>query len=309
VSPYVLRRFDGTSTTTLQIRMDNGPENLSDFYEIGHFADTVLYLSTSWGGLTYNAVEDCPVTIPGPVPPPDVVVNPPTDTPEPICEDYDVDFRGFYSNGVVRYRIRNYGYAPGQITGFNIDWNSLNKPYDDPLARVSLDYVQVGGDSAFDPAGVVIWDGEPDPDERPVVASSNADNPSPPTAGWQAIYVIEPGESVYIYLDFDGSNYLAHWQSGYAEWDFNNTYFVLNFDCYNQQEQVPTPGPTNTPTNTNTPRPPTETPTPGPPTKTPTPRPPTNTPTKTPNLPPTNTPTHTPTHTNTPRDGGDIGGE
>lgn len=305
-SPYMARQVEGNQTRTVQIRFTNGPSDLNVFYEMGHFSGTIVYLSTSWGGLGWDGVNDCQVIIPGTPPTPDV--TPPTDTPEPLCEDYDVDFAGFQDVGVVRYRIRNLGYAPAALTGFHIDWNSLNKPYNNPLRQISLDLVRVSGSSAFDSSGVKIWDSATNPTTRPVDARSNADNSSPPTDGWLATYTIDPGETVYVYLDFDGtSGYLSSGSVGYAEWDFNNTYFILNFACYNGQEQVPTPGPTNTPTHTNTPRPPTDTPTPGPPTNTYTPRPPTKTPTKTPNVTATFTRTPTATVTNTPI--GDIGGE
>ena len=127
--------------------------------------------------------------------------------------------------------------------------------------------------------------------------------------------MIEPGRTLDVWFDFDGTSDRLD-QIGYRAYDFNDTTFVVNFVCYGEGIDVPTPAPTFTPSVTRTPTitltpsktltptitltpsrtiTPTRTNTPGPVTWTFTPS---RTPTYT--YTPVRTPTNTPTATNTP---------
>lgn len=283
---YQMRRFDAGKVTTFQIKFANGPARLSDYFIPGYFADSALYFSVQWGGTT----QDCRVPLPphlapSPTPP----TKKPTNTPTPVCSDYYIVFNSFQSNGVVRFNVQNRGTALAYITGFEVVWNAYNRS----LKTITLDRVVVGGSNAFDPAGVVIWDG--------------SDNKSPATvqsggSGWKVDAVLQPGETSIIWLDFEGTSGRLDQKLKYHASDFNGTTFFFNFRCEEETTDKPTPGPTNTPKPTATKKPPS---TPKPPTATPrwtnTPRPaqPTDTPkpkpTSTPK--PVNTPPRLPTDT------------
>jgi hypothetical protein len=290
---YDNRRFNANAVTALRVEFLNGPLRLSDYFVPGSFIGTRIYLGTTWGGIGFNPATDCRVELTGlptptptrtrtPTPPGWNLTNTPTFTPTPVCTNYEVRFASFETNAVVRYTIRNTDIAPAYITGFSINWNTFNRT----LPPVYLDFVAVGGPNAFDPSAVKIWDSAATSTTPPTVGVSGG-------PGWLVDAVIQPGQQVDVWLDFDGVAERLD-QVGYNSYDFNATSFTINFICYGQYT-VPTPAPsiTLTPSKTNT-----RTPTPTK-TNTPTPGPATNTftPTRTPTFTwtPYNTPTFTPT--------------
>lgn len=277
---YSERRIDA-GATSWQMRFANGPSTLSNYFRTGDFTGTRLMFSTSWGGDS----KDCILSLSDlPLP----TSTPDTPTPQPVCRDYRVNWGAFESNGVVRYTITNTGTALGYITGFSINWNT----YDRSAIRnkVRLDSVSARGAHAWDyPRTIVIWDA-PGSSSTPPVSRNTSHTPD-----WKTTVVIMPGETVDVWLEFNGTTRRLD-QEGFFRSDFNGTTFTLNHDCNRQGPQTPTPTVTNTPKPTNTP---TKTPVPTA-TK---PKPPTATYTAT--IPPTATkksPTATkvPTKTNTP---------
>jgi len=282
---YYIRKFDAAEVTTWQILFTNGPAMLSNYFTLGNFAGTTLYFGTQWGGVNTN----CQVTLVGyPTPTPPSVT--PTRTPTPVCADYVVSFMGFETNGVVRFRVRNTGTAIANLTGFTIAWNTYNRS----LPPISLDFVSVGGTSAFDPVAVKVWDGNDN--SSPATATSGG-------AGWIVNAAIDPGQTANIWLDFDGTaGRLDSGSMGYRQDDFNDTNFVFNYICNAAPPDQPTPAPTQPPTVTQTPTitlTPSKTRTPGP-TNTRTPITPSKTPSKTNTpKPATATKTRTPVPTST----------
>lgn len=294
---YFIRRFDANTITPLRVEFANGPDRLADYFVPGVFDGTRIYLGTTWGGVGFDPVNDCLVELTGyptPTPSSTATETPPgfeltntaTFTPTPVCTNYEVRFIGFETNGVVHFTLRNTDIAVAYITGFSINWNTYNRT----LPPISLDFVSVGGVGAFDPAAVKIWDPPDNVTTRPAVGVSGG-------AGWLVDPVIQPGRTLDIWFDFDGTSDRLD-QIGYRDYDFNDTTFVVNFVCYGEGIDVPTPAPTLTPSATRTPtitltpsmtRTPTITLTPSK----------TNTPTYT-YTPGPATATHTPTHTYTP---------
>ncbi len=298
---YLMRRFDPNTITPLRIEFANGPSRLTDYFVPGVFDGTRLYLGTTWGGIGFDPDNDCLVELTGyPTPTPTYtptasptgydLTRTATFTPTPVCTNYEVRFIGFETNGVVHFTVRNTDIAMAYITGFSINWNTYNRPLD----PIWLDFVSVGGPGAFDPAAVKIWDLPQDVTTRPAVGVSGG-------AGWLVDPVIEPGRTLDVWFDFDGTSGRLD-QIGYRDYDFNDTTFVVNFVCYGEGIDVPTPAPTFTPSVTRTP---TITLTPSKtltPTITLTPSR-TNTPTRTNTPGPvtwTFTPSRTPTYTHTP---------
>jgi len=257
---YLLRRIDNATTTTVQFRFLNGPTQLSSAFTVNHFGGTTLYFGTGWGGS--GATADCVVTMQG-YPTPTPPSQTPTRTPTPVCGNFVVNFVSFETNGVVHFSITNNDVVVRQITGFTINWNTYNRTLNNP---VTLDFISVGGASAFDPAAVVIWDG------------TQTTTPFTGTASPRA--ALEPGQSKDIWLDFDGTSGRLD-SIGYYQSDFNGVRFVVDAICNTDMPDVNTPAPTQPPTATltrtftYTPSPitpsatsPTNTPTPVTPTKT-----------------------------------------
>ena len=105
---YSERRIDA-GATSWQMRFANGPSTLSNYFRTGDFTGTRLMFSTSWGGDS----KDCILSLSDlPLP----TSTPDTPTPQPVCQDYRVNWGAFGSNGVVRYTITNTGTALGYIT-------------------------------------------------------------------------------------------------------------------------------------------------------------------------------------------------
>lgn len=290
-SPYNNRQLPGNQSRTFVASFTGGPARLSDYFTIGSYNGTRIYFGTEWGGVN----QDCVFEITG-YPTPEPSTEPPTATPIPVCESYLVQFVGFERNGVVHYSITNTDTIVAYLTGFSINWNTYNRAGLPPL---TLDFVGAGGTEAQN-SEVIVWDGS---------ISSPPARVREGDSGWRTSPVIEPGRTLDIWVDFDGTSKKLD-AEGYFRSDFNDTTFTITWYCENPVPPVMTPVPTNTPLPTNTPKP---TNTPGPtdtpkPTKTPRP---TDTPGPTPTPKPTNTPrpTDTPRPTNIPEIPPDCGGE
>ncbi len=295
VPTYLSRTIQPHSTAAILFKFNNGPGNLSDEFALSQFGATV-YLSRTWGGLSYDPADDCMVQKSDYISPTPVTYTP-TQLPTPVCNNLTARFVGFMNNAVMHFAIRNNDPYPGHITGFYVDWDTYNRG----TAPISLDFISVDGTNAFDPNAIVMWDISPNDTIPP--ASGNEGGP-----GWLVSPVIGPGQEIDIWMDFDGTAGRLDSQLGYEEWDFNDTWFMIDGTC---RVDVPdTSGPptaTYTPTDTYTP---TQTYTPSDtytPSNTPTPTltytasntfTPTNT--FTPSRTPTNT--YTPTRTFTPTD-------
>ncbi|MCZ7539579.1 MAG: pilus assembly protein [Anaerolineae bacterium] len=249
---YFIRRFDANTITPLRIEFLNGPTRLADYFVPGAFDGTSIYLGTTWGGIGFDPVNDCLVELTGyptPTPTSTATETPPgfeltntaTFTPTPVCTNYEVRFIGFETNGVVHFTVRNTDIAVAYITGFSINWNTYNRTLD----PISLDFVSVGGPDAFDPTAIKIWDPVDNVTTRPAVGVSGG-------AGWLVDPVIQPGRTLDIWFDFDGTSDPLN-QIGYRDSDFNDTTFVINFVCYGEGINVSTPAPTLTPSITRTP--------------------------------------------------------
>jgi hypothetical protein len=287
---YTLRRYSPNTITAMRTRFLNGPTLLSSYFTVGSFDGSKLYFSTEWGGRTYNPASDCVVEITGfptptPTRTPTSSSRSPTPTPTPVCTNFTAQLVSFETNGVVHFTIRNADIAPAYVTAFRINWNTYNRTLD-PL---TLDQITVGGTNAFDPMAVLMWDGNVT--SPPALGSSGG-------PGWVVNPVIQPGQTIDVWLDFDGTSELIT-SLGYTVYDFNDTSFQLDFVCWDTMLQQPTPQPTYTPSTTLTPsktytpsKTPTKTITPTP-SKTFTPGP--VTPTRTPSR------TRTPTDTKTPQ--------
>ncbi len=288
--------------TTVQIRFNNGPANLSDNYTIYNFGNT----SISLGGCTLT------MTLPT------MTVAPtPTRIPSNACTAYRFEFVGFGVSGLTAFRVINEGIYLSQIYGFILNWRVLPGF----SGQMNLAEIELGQQPFNDPENSDFWDGQ---------------DLTPPTnyipGGTREgtiirFPVIHPGQSLTLYVDFDGLSGTDSLDAlGGTSDDFaDSLLYIGDTRCQVGLDlNAPTPLPTNTvpptatPSNTatNTPQATntsTYTPSwtatvPYTPTHTP---PPTNTaistatftathtPTSTYTPSPTSTPSHTPTHTNT----------
>jgi len=292
--------FAGAATTTWQVRFANGPSDLEDYgFLTSDFSGT--YLEFTWPG---NSV---PCRVEYTEDPPDDPVDPPTETPVPLCSNFDVSFERFDKSGVVVFSIRNLGDVPAEIVGLNIQWKKSNwvQPSGDP-SQAYLDVIQIGPYAFGDPGNVTAWVGTPNGDHTPPTQASkpgvNAYSPEDPS--WQVTPIILANMTLFMFLDFDGlggPDTLSHY-NGFPS-DFNDTSVMFWDGCEAPIDYIPPPEATEPPPPTDTPVPTntkTNTPTPGP-TATFTPTVPTDTPTNTLPVTDTHTPTPvTPTETNTP---------
>ncbi|MCZ7541866.1 MAG: hypothetical protein M5U29_18525 [Anaerolineae bacterium] len=190
---YFLRRFDAGAVTTFQMQFRNGPARLSNAYTLGDFNGTTLTLARTWGGhdAEGTGLSPCVIELQG-YPTPTPYTHTPTYTPTPICTNFQYQFVGFDNNGVVHYTIRNTDVAIGVLTGFTVNWNTYNRS----VRTIWLDMVSVGGTNAFDPRAVVVWDGAIH--TSPAVVNAG-------DAGWRVSAYIEPGQTVDVWLDFEGT--------------------------------------------------------------------------------------------------------
>ncbi|WP_119071745.1 TadE/TadG family type IV pilus assembly protein [Aggregatilinea lenta] len=237
---YDERRVE-TGDTIWQMRFSNGPSDLNSRLRTGDFGGTVLYFSTEWGGATH----DCTLPLTDlPLP----TSTPETPQPTPACSDYALTLNNFLSGGVVQYRVQNTGAGVGRLTGFSVNWDTYNRPFFDDKSYL-LDRISVGGTSATDSSGIVMWNGTNGASDRtpPVVASTTSGT------GWNTAVALSPGAVVNVWLVFTnlGSGNTDFDNLGVFRSDFNATTFTFDEDpnC-SRQVLINTPTVTYTPTNT-----------------------------------------------------------
>ncbi|MCZ7542593.1 MAG: hypothetical protein M5R40_03205 [Anaerolineae bacterium] len=271
--PSANRYVGGQSNTLWRVEFINGPRNLADYMEVWDFNGTVFHFEPG----------DCQLTINQPTP--EAPTNTPTNTPPFECGWYVLNFVAFRANGVVQFQVTNNGQTPVIVTEINLYWVSY-------FSGMVLDFIAFGGPSAWDPTAIVVWQGNhfgsPTGGDQVLTNTSTVGTwlvePGP---------VINPGETVNMWLDFDGTsgNLQAEWNAHPS--DFNDTYFIYDNGCYSEMVPYATLAPTYTPSRT-----PTFTITPTPSrTRTPSVTP---TPSRTRTPGPTHTPSRTPTRTLTP---------
>jgi hypothetical protein len=258
--------------------------------------------------------SDPPTPIPGYIPGSPTFTPTPTYTPDCASGELFVDFVSFDNFGDVRLQVRNTRTAVSPMLGSYVVWP-------DTHAGLTFSRIVVGGTSANDPAGTVVWQ-----------SVTGGDSSSPSESGvaadgtWLTNYNFPPNSTTNVHLDFVGTASTLSAAYGIHPSDFNGTWFRI--ECgfappvepggggvggggggggvsdpdsgkiHMSENEPPVPPPPPVPTRTFTPTyTPSLTPTPS---KTPTPsRTPTSTPfqSPTPTRTPTNTPTHTPTFT------------
>jgi len=233
---YVLRRFDANSVTTFQLRFSNGPSRLSDYYTTGQFGGSYLTLGRTWGGIPDGVTTPCTVMLPD-IPTPTPPSETPTNTPTPDCTNFEASFVSFETNAVAHFQIRNTDIALAQLTGFSINWDTYNRS----RPPITLDFVSVGGTNAFDPAAIIMWDGN---DTSPPASSGVGEG------GWQVTPLIRPNEVLDVWFDFDGTSGRLDLELGYDISDFNETSFEIDFICNGETPNEATPEDTPVPTNT-----------------------------------------------------------
>lgn len=213
-----------SATSYWQVRFTNGPTRLADYYSRYDFSGSTWYFN-----------DGCVLTLDDPTPTPSETVDPlqpPTDTPEPICGDYRLAFESFQPHGVVQFSMTNIGDTPVRLTGMDLQWLYWQE-------GITLDFVSVGGSNAFDPAAVVMWTG-PDPtstgSQGSTMHTTSGDLGSEGT--WNMDAVVNPHERVFIWLDFDGATNIG--DLGAQEAHFSGTYFSFDNGCYSQDPEAPT---------------------------------------------------------------------
>ncbi|MBE2195424.1 MAG: pilus assembly protein [Anaerolinea sp.] len=191
--------------TTWQMRMVNGPANLSTHYTPSNFGRINFTIDLGAGGT-------CDIGIGTPPDPPE------TPTPQ-VCTDpnlYSLSFIAFQTFGVVRFNFRNNDTVPRAITSFNFGWKSY-------FPNMTLARIAAKGSSAFSPDTVVMWQASPGDDSPPTGATRT-------DADWGSAPVFAPGETGAIWLDFDGTNgnLQAEYPSQAFVSDFNGSYVELS---------------------------------------------------------------------------------
>ncbi len=215
-------QLEGNSTATWQVRFGNGPFNLSDYYQRPDFTGSTWYFSNG-----------CTVQIDDPTPTPPT--GTPTFTPTPECGNYTMDVEGFWPHGVVQFSVRNGGGTPIQITGIDIRWRYY-------FSGMALDKVIIGGVNAFDPAGVRIWDGN-DPGTTIGQQTNTASGTLGSEPTWLIEAVINPGDTVSMWLDFDGTSGNLEDEYGALPAHFNGTRLAYDNGCDVVHDIPPTPEP------------------------------------------------------------------
>ncbi len=217
--------FQGNTDSLWQARFANGPVALANYFSRFDFVGSTWYFSGNCA-VVYN---DAPPTA--------TPTGSATPTIPPIdCGYYVMNLEGFWTNAVVQFSIRNGGYTPIQITGMDLRWVY----YFDGMV---LDFVQIGGANAFDPAGIRIWDGN---DTGTTVGQQT--NTASGTLGteptWLINAVVNPGDTVNMWLDFDGlaGSLQTYYNNNQAS--FNGTLLAFDNGCNAGPGAVPTPVPT-----------------------------------------------------------------
>ncbi len=204
-------QLDGNSTGIWQMRFANGPNNLADYLDTYDFNGSTFYFSNG-----------CVLTINEALPAEDTPV--PTDTPPPVCGDYTIRFEAFGPHGVVQFSIINGGGTPIQIQGIDMHWVYY-------FSGMTLDFIAIGGNNAFDTAAVIMWDGN---DTGTTIGGDT--NTASGTLGseptWLVNATVNAFDTVYMWLDFDGTS--SNLQDDYnaQAWDFNGTILAYDNGCY-----------------------------------------------------------------------------
>ncbi|KAB2864211.1 MAG: hypothetical protein F9K46_04965, partial [Anaerolineae bacterium] len=242
----------GGVTTTVQISFNNGPLNLADAFTVYDFSGT----SVSVGGCVVN--NALPTITPA---------FTPTRIPTNDCSVYSFQFVRFDVGGVAVFRVTNYGQNLATIWRFNIQWQVL-PGYE---GQMNLAEIELGTQPFNDPANSDFWRGS---DTAPATYYMQQGMREGTVVRYP---VIHGGQSLYMYLDFDGVTATGTLdQFGALVSDYYPSFLYIGdtmceviFD-----DTVSSPTPSDTP-------------------------PPTYTPTRTPTATYTRTPTRTPTPTRT----------
>lgn len=251
----------GGVTTTVQISFNNGPLNLADAFTVYDFSGT----SVSVGGCVVN--NALPTITPA---------FTPTRIPTNDCSVYSFQFVRFDVGGLAVFRVTNYGQNLANIWRFSIQWQVL-PGYE---GQMNLAEIELGTQPFNDPANSDFWHGS---DTAPATYYMQQGMREGTVVRYPVIY---GGQSLYMYLDFDGVTATGTLdQFGALVTDYYPSFLYMGDTMCEVMlyDTVSTPTPSDTP----------------PPTYTPT-RTPTATYTRTPTATRTATATFTPTPSNTP---------
>ncbi len=214
------KQLPGNSTRIWQVRFASGPNTLSDYFGGHSFNGTTFYLSN---GCTLTINQTPPSQPDTPVPP----------TPIPDCGYYTMRFEAFWPHGVVQFSLINGGGTPIQIQGINLRWRYY-------FNGMNLNFIAIGGNNAFDSTAVRIWQGN---DTGTTVGQIT--NTAAGTLGsegtWLTNATVNPGDTVYMWLDFDGTS--GNLQTDYDahDYDFNGTVLAYDNGCNIQPPVIQPP--------------------------------------------------------------------
>ncbi|MBZ0320235.1 MAG: hypothetical protein K8L91_27735 [Anaerolineae bacterium] len=226
----------GGVTTTVQISFNNGPLNLADAFTVYDFSGT----SISVGGCVVN--NALPTITPA---------FTPTRIPTNDCSVYSLQFVRFDVGGLAVFRVTNYGQNLATIWRFSIQWQVL-PGYE---GQMNLAEIELGTQPFNDPANSDFWHGN---------------DPAPSTYYMQQgmregtivrYPVIHGGQSLYMYVDFDGVTATGTLdQFGALVSDYYPSFLyigdtmcgVIFDDTVSSPTPSDTPPPTYTPTHTPT---------------------------------------------------------
>ncbi len=212
--------LNGGTTKLWQVRYANGPNALSSYFNRPDFTGTTWYFSN---GCTLSLTDAAPTA----------VTTPPTRTPPPICSDYGLAFEAFWVHGVVQFLLTNTGDTTVQIRGIDLAWIPR-------FAGMRVDAIVIGGNNAFDPAGVRVWDGNAA--GGAVGSQTHTLMGSYVTGGdpnWLVNATINPRDTVSMWVDFDGTAGNLQTEYGAQRTDFNGTVLAYDNGCYVSQN-IPT---------------------------------------------------------------------
>lgn len=214
-------QLGANSTGVWQARFGNGPSNLSTYYNQPDFTGTTWYFSN---GCMLQIDDDAPTPNP----------EDPTETPPPDCGDYRMNFEAFWPHGVVQFNVLNTGGTPIQITGIDVSWvyyfNGMN-----------LNFIQIGGSNAFDPVGVRVWEGDDTGTTLGEITHTLTGSlGTEPT--WLINATINPGDSAYLWLDFDATSDSLD-DRGAHDYDFNGITLAFDNGCEVQPRPIASPVP------------------------------------------------------------------
>jgi hypothetical protein len=225
----------GSLPTAWRAEFLNGPSELSDYYtNLWDFNGTTFYFTD------YAGVE-CTLTINEDLPPDPT--NTPTHTPEPVCGYYTMSSAEFLAGGVVRFQITNPSDAvtPIRIERIRLHWVKR-------FASMVLDSISFGGSSAWDGTEVFSTGTSYNidaPDADGFTDVGGVGSGAAITDGWLVNPMIYPGETVSMWVDFEGTSDPLD-DHGVDASDFNGTMFYYNDFCEGEVEEVEPPVTTGT---------------------------------------------------------------